>query len=208
MAVQMMNQDITSDSSSSSALVTPALKPILLVCGPSGTGKTSLVRRLIDDGEGKFVRPQMVDKIAEGPRFEMMESRGQILKMIDSRYGVSADGILNVADSSKGQVVVVDADVELAEKLSKLSGARIIGVWVGLDSLDKLKDRFKTQIASKQIRVPPGETEESVIRGKIRKVIKDIEFGVVSGMFDFTILNDDFEQSVVELKEAAEYCFK
>jgi guanylate kinase len=184
------------------------LKPVLLVCGPNGTGKTSLVDRLIADSDGKFVRPKLVDRVAEGVRYEILESKGGVLREIDLRYSLTAEGILNGADSSKGQAVVIDADTDLAEKLKGVAGARIIGVWVGLDSLDKLKDRFRAQIQAKSIKVPSGETDETFIRGKIRKVVKDIEFGVVSGMFEFTILNDDFEQSVAELKEAAQYCFK
>ena len=187
---------------------------ILLVCGPEGTGKTSLVKRFMeDDKEHNFVIPRLVDKIADGPRFEVMESRGQILKMMDSRYALSIDGIMNATASTttgKQQAVVIDADVDLARQLLALASSgkpiRIIGVWVGLDSLEKLRDRLRSKLASTSI--PSGETEESIIRGKIRKVIKDIEFGVVSGVFDFTILNDDFEQSVMELKEASKYCFK
>jgi guanylate kinase len=168
-----------------------------------------------DDIDGRFVLPRLIDKIADGPRFEVMERRGQVLKMIDSRYALSLDGILNAVTEEKDVkqhkvAVILDVDVDLARTLFKeLSGkAKIIGVWVGLDSLDKLKDRLKAKLASTAIPFPPGETEETYIRAKIRKVIKDIEFGVVSGMFDFTILNDDFDVSLAELKEAAKYCFK
>lgn len=214
-ALKIMQNAKKKESYSSSFSILE-LQPILLISGPEGTGKSSLVERLMnDDIDGRFVLPRLIDKIADGPRFEVMERRGQVLKMIDSRYALSLDGILNAVTEEKDVkqhkvAVILDVDVDLARTLFKeLSGkAKIIGVWVGLDSLDKLKDRLKAKLASTAIPFPPGETEETYIRAKIRKVIKDIEFGVVSGMFDFTILNDDFDVSLAELKEAAKYCFK
>lgn len=214
-ALKLMQNEQKNESFSSSFSMRE-LQPILLVSGPEGTGKSSLVKRLMnDDRDGRFVLPRLIDKIAVEPRFEVMERRGQILKMIDSRYALSLDGILNAVTEGKDDkqdkvAVVLDVDVDLARTLFReLSGkAKIIGVWVGLDSIDKLKDRLRAKLASTAIQLPPGETEETYIRAKIRKVIKDIEFGVVSGIFDFTILNDDIEISLAELQEAAKYCFK
>jgi hypothetical protein len=83
-----------------------------------------------------------------------------------------------------------------------------VGVWVGLDSLEKFESRFKAKLESGTMVIPEGETEDSVFRAKENQIVKDIEFGVVSGVFDFTILNDDLEESVKDLKKAASYCFK
>jgi len=104
--------------------------------------------------------------------------------------------------------VVVDADVELARKMVSLSGARLVGVWIGLDDLDKFESRLKAKIASGAIPIPDDETEDSILRAKVRQVVKDIEFGVVSGVFEFTILNEDVDESTRQLREAANYCFK
>ena len=77
--------------------------------------------------------------------------------------------------------MVVDADVSLARKLVDLSGARLVGVWIGLDDIDKFESLLRGKIASGKIDVPEGETEDAVLRAKVRQVVKDIEFGVVSG---------------------------
>jgi len=193
------------------------LTTVLLVCGPSGTGKTTLVKKLLsDDSDDRFVQPEWMDKNMAGAQFEVMERRGEFLKMDKTgRYGLSVDSIVNAVDMGsenepKGtkKAVVVDADVELAKELSKVSNIRLVGVWVGLDSIEKIQERARAQMASGDIVIPPGESEDSVLRARVKNIVKDIEYGVLSGIFEFTILNDDIEESLQQLKAAAEYCFK
>lgn len=205
----------------STGLLDEDLTPVLLVCGPAGTGKTSLVKKLIADGGGRFVEPKMMDRVEDGVTFERLEMRDEFLKMDSTgRYGLTAESVLTAATPATGdgdeeneervqqQVVVVDADVALAKKLTTVSGARLIGVWVGLDTMEKFEGRLRAQIESGDLLIPEDETEESVIRAKAKEIVQDIEYGVVSGIFEFTILNDDFEKSYGSLKQAAEYCFK
>ena len=209
------------------------LTPVLLVCGPPGTGTTSLVQRLIAEDD-RFVAPKLIDRVQDPATFERLETREEFLKLDDSgRYGLTAQGVLTAAasaeeearaaaaaeasgeveedtaaaDNNFGKVVVVDADVDLAKKLRQLPGSRLIGVWVGLDSMEKFEANLKKQVKSGELTIPEGETEESVIRAKVKEIVQNIEYGIVSGMFEFTILNDNIDTSMVELKKAAEYCF-
>lgn len=192
------------------------LKTVLLVSGPAGTGKSMLVKQLIEDGGGKLVKPVYVDRVANPMGYEQMESRNEILQVdLTGRYGITKDSVLNAVGKYKNedgdevdQVVVLDADVELSKKMTSVGGVRLVGVWVGLDALDKFEDNLKEQIASGMIPIPDGESADSVRRTKVREIVKDIEYGVVSGIFEFTVLNDDFDDSLLQLKNAAEYCYK
>ena len=188
------------------------LTTVLLVSGPESTGKTTLVNRLLEE-DSRFVRPIMVDRMVDGVKFEQKEARDEFLK-IDGRFGLAKEGILEAAekameggDPAEQKVVVVDADADTAKKLVQISGARVVGVWIGLDDLEKFESRLKSKISSGAVKIPDDETEDSVLRAKVRQVVKDIEFGVVSGVFEFTILNEDIDDSVQQLKEAANYCF-
>lgn len=166
---------------------------------------------LSGDTDGRFVEPEWIDRNLAGARFEVMERRGEFLKKDPSgRYALSKESVLTAASNTKEnkQVVVVDADVELAKRLAALTGTRIVGVWVGLDSIDKIQNRIRLQMEAGEISIPPNETEDSILRSRVKQIVKDIEYGVISGIFEFTILNDDLDQSVKELKAAAEYCFK
>ena len=190
------------------------LTTVFLVSGPEATGKSTLVNKLVQS-DSRFVRPTLVDKIEDGVKFERLQQRGELLETDQSgRYGLCKEGVLQAAeqssDSENGEqkVVVVDADVGLAKKLVGVSGARLVGVWIGLDDLDKFESRLKTKISSGLVPIPEDETEDTVLRAKVRQVVKDIEFGVVSGLFEFTILNEDIDDSLTQLKDAASYCFK
>ena len=192
------------------------LKTVLVISGPAGTGKKNLVKQLIEDSKGMLVKPTYVDRIANPIAYEQLESRNKILQEdFTGRYGLTQDSVLKSAGKYKNedgeeieQVIVIDADVNLSKKLTSLGGIRLVGVWVGLDSLEKFENNLKDQIASGEIPIPDGENAESVRRTKIREIVQDIEYGVVSGIFEFTVLNDDFDDSLLQLKNAAEYCFK
>ncbi|KAL9184292.1 hypothetical protein ACHAXT_002378 [Thalassiosira profunda] len=191
------------------------LVTVLLVSGPEGTGKTTLVNKLLEE-DARFVKPKLLDRVTDGAKFEQLEQRGGFLEMDSSgRYGLSKESVLETgakatagAEEAEKKVVIVDADVDLAKKMVDLPGARLVGVWIGLDDLEKFESRLKAKIASGAVSIPEDETEDSVLRAKVRQVVKDIEFGVVSGVFEFTILNEDIDESVRQLKDAANYCFK
>ena len=196
---------------------------VLVVSGPEGTGKTTLVNKLLEEDD-RFVKPILLDRLSNGATFERLEKRDEFLEIDKSgSFGLTKEGVLEAAakatiaesntDDEDGQnkskkVVVVDANVDLAKKLVNLSGARLVGVWIGLDDIEKFEERLKAKIASGVVDIPDDETEESILRAKVRRVVKDIEFGVVSGLFEFFIITDEeIEESVRQLKEAANYCF-
>jgi hypothetical protein len=208
MALKLAKAEATEKVGDKNLDRTQGLTPILLVSGPPATGRSELVQTLIREGAGRFVAPVMVDRIADGATFERMEQRGDFIYIDESgRYGMTRDSILKAATRGES-VAIVDADVALAKKLSTISSARLIGVWVGLDSVGKFQTRLERMVDSGEIPIPDGETRESVVRGKIRDIVRDIEYGIVSGVFEFTILNEDDESSLMQLKTAAEYSFK
>ncbi|CAB9503704.1 expressed unknown protein [Seminavis robusta] len=200
-----------SESSSSSEILTgESLIPVLVVSGPQATGRSELVDQLLRE-DGRFVRPNPIDRVADGVTFERLQSRGEILDLDSSgRYGITKEGILTAAAAAAQDeaVVVVDANVELTKKLTKMSGARLIGVWIGLNSVAEFESRIAAMIDKGEIAIPEEETKESVIRARIREIVQEIEFGISSGIFEFTILNENTVDSLKQLREAAGYSFK
>jgi hypothetical protein len=211
-------------SASLSGLVdSEQLPTVFLVSGPQFTGRPALVQRFIQEGEGKFVEPQKVDRVQDGAVFERLEQRGEFISIDPTgRFGLTRKSVKDAAlqaaaaavsssesdDPPQSKVAVISADVELAKKIVQISGIRLVGVWVGLNSVKEFEDRLGQEIDSGKLVIPEDETRETVIRSKIRDIVKEIEYGISSGIFEFTILNDNDDTSLAQLREAATYCFK
>lgn len=208
-AMNMGLNEMRSDNKPS-LLSEAALTPVLVVSGPQATGRPDLVDKLIEEGGDRFVRPKQIDRVKDGVTFERLQNRDEILQVDKSgRYGITKEGIFTATEEKNSEsVVVVDADVNLAKKLTKMSGARLIGVWIGLKSVKEFEKRLEAMVDGGEIPIPDGETKETVIRARIKEIVNEIEFGISSGIFEFTILNENDEESLKQLREAANYSFK
>ena len=203
------------------SITADTLVPVLLVSGPQATGRSELVQQLLKFDD-RLVAPKLVDRLQDGVTYERLQSRDAFLED-DGRFGLTKDAILTAAANAvpapspkdegdkelQPRAVVVDADVDLARKLVQgLAGARLIGVWVGLNSVAEFESRLLEEIDSSKTPIPEDETRESVLRARMKEIVNEIEYGLSSGIFEFTILNENTEESLKELKEAAGYCFK
>jgi guanylate kinase len=210
-ALQLVRSEAANVSAfNSSPLNTDVLPTIFLVSGPQATGRSELVRKLISAGDGKFLEPRRVDRTKDGVTFERLLQRDEFLSVDPTgRYGLTKDGILTAAeDGGPDSVVVVDANVDVAKQLTKVGGLRLVGVWVGLSSMSEFESRLDSLINEGAITIPQDESRESVLRGRIRDIVQEIEYGISCGVFEFTILNENEDDSIKELREAAMYCFK
>ncbi|CAJ1954226.1 unnamed protein product [Cylindrotheca closterium] len=217
-AMQLMKGDAAATTASGATLIAnqDQLLPVLLVSGPQFTGRKELVQKLLESDD-RLVSPRLVDRQQDGVTFERLEDRGGFLQVDPSgRYGLTKEAILEASQqpmsdtggSGCDKVVVVDADVGLARQMQNLSGTRLVGVWVGLKTVAEFEEQLEAGLEAGTIVIPEDEPKESFMRGKVKEIVQEIDFGLGSGIFEFTILNDGSEKSLEELKDAAEYCFK
>ena len=189
----------------------------------------------------RFVTPTLMDRRENGAVYERCEQRGEFLYTDEfNRFGLTKQAILDAAATGGRQqqrpgrgldddtndnkssnhnnhhnnnnvVVVIDANIELVKQLSQVSGLRLVGVWIGLNSVSEYEKRLNNMIDNGTIPILEGETREITIRNKIRDIVKEIEYGISCGIFEFTILNDDnddnnhLETSLKQLREASNY---
>ena len=209
-ALQMVSQDSpVGDVVDSTTASLETLPTVFLISGPQATGRSALVDELVA-GDERFVRPTLVDKVQDAAVFERFEQRGELLTVVDGRYGLTSSNLVSSAKdaATNNKVVVVDANVALAKQLANTGGIRLVGVWVGLDSVQDFEQRLQAAISDGSIAIPDDETPESVIRARIKEIVKEIEYGLSSGIFEFTVLNRDPAESVRQLQQAGSYCFK
>lgn len=103
------------------------------------------------------------------------------------------------------QVCVVDADMALVKALTNVGDLALIGVWVSLDSIEAIEERIRTTLISVGA-AKDSSTLEADVRGMVRQAVEDIEYGVMSGVFDFTVINNSDEQESMEtVRRAVEF---
>ena len=187
---------------------------IFLISGPSATGRSELVRRFVQESDGKFVLPNYIDRYNNATQFEYIDQRnGFIYKSNEDRYGLTRESLVQDVqklDPTKS-VMILDTNVDFAIQLSNMGGGvRLVAVWVTLGSIKAFEERIGQQYDQQMKRISdtmPDEGRSTEIRARTMKVVQEIEMGISSGIFEFTIINDNDEQSLKELRDASKYCF-
>lgn len=186
------------------------VKDILVVCGPSGVGKGTLIKLLFEEfgksqvgfsvshttrnarpGEENGVHYHFVEKekvraeIAAGMFVESAEVHGNI-------YGTSIKAIKDV--TAQGKVCVLDIDVQGAEQVKKSDlDSRAVYIFISPPSMAELEARLRgraTETEEKiQLRLKTAQTEMKYteMKGFWTKVLPNDNLKTASANFNETV---------------------
>ena len=178
---------------------------LVVLCGPSGVGKSTLIGRLLAESPERFGfsvscttrprRPAEADGVdysfVTDPKFDTMIERGDFLEWASVgsyRYGTSVAAVEAV--SASGRVCLLDLDVQGVQSLvERRPDLNPYCVWVAAPSLDALRARLRQRGSEAQ-----GDVEQ-----RIARAVDEIEFSLSARCFDKVVLNDDFERAYAEL---------
>ena len=172
---------------------------LFIVSAPSGAGKTSLVNALLEQtsaikacvshttrairpGERDGVDYHFIDKVAFISRIE----QGQFLEhaqVFGNFYGTSQLWVEQTL--SQGLDVVLEIDWQGAQQVRKLIDCR--SIFILPPSLQALRQRLTGR----------GQDDEAVINQRMAEAKSEISHYPEA---DYLIINDDFEQALLELK--------
>lgn len=172
---------------------------LFIVTAPSGAGKTSLVKALLEhDSHVKLSvsyttrppRPGETDGkdyhfVTEQKFLEMLE-RGDFLEsaqVYGNRYGTSQPWIENAM--REGRDILLEIDWQGAEQVRKIF-PRAIGIFILPPSLEALLARLKGR----------GQDSGEVIARRLAAAREDIRH---VEQFDYVIINDVFETALQDL---------
>lgn len=172
---------------------------LFIVTAPSGAGKTSLVRALLqNDSQVRLSvsyttrppRPGEVDGkdyhfIGEQQFLEMLE-HGDFLEsaqVYGNRYGTSQPWIENAMRS--GTDILLEIDWQGAAQVRKIF-PQAVGIFILPPSLEALLERLKGR----------GQDSDEVIAGRLAAARDDIRH---VEEFDYVIINDVFESALQDL---------
>ncbi|GJQ08550.1 hypothetical protein GpartN1_g341.t1 [Galdieria partita] len=176
----------------------------IVLAGPSGVGKSTFIRKLLHDYPDIFgfsishttrlpreneedgisyyfiSKERFLEDIANGKFIEYAQVHGNF-------YGTSFDSVKNVIDNKK--ICLLDLDIQ-GVKAVKKSLLRATFIWIAAPSMEALESRLRKR---------KSESEESIQR-RLCTAKEEILFALRSGIFDYTVMNDDIDRAYEDLK--------
>jgi guanylate kinase len=177
---------------------------LFVIAAPSGAGKTSLVKALMERDPGlrfsvsyttRKPRPNEVDgrdyHFVSPETFEAMAGRGEFLehaRVFDNSYGTGLATVQRALE--RGERLILEIDWQGARQVrARLPEARSIFI-------------LPPSRAALELRLRQRSTDsDEVIRRRLRDSVDDLGHWAE---FDFVVVNDRFEEAVAELEAIAQ----
>ena len=172
---------------------------LVILSAPSGAGKTSLARALIDRSDDVVLsvshttrapRPGEVDgrdyHFVDHDTFRAMVERGDFLEYAEvfgNFYGTARSAVEELL--ARGLNVILDIDWQGARKV-RAAVPGTFSIFIMPPSLQALRQRLTSR----------GQDAAAVIEGRMREAIGEMTH---YGEYDRVVVNDDFDQALEQL---------
>jgi len=180
-----------------------SIRPVV-VCGPSGVGKGTLIERVMSEFPQKVGfsishttrAPRPGERDGEHYHFRSVDAmhaeiqQGKFIeyaKVHGNYYGTSEASVAEVA--RRGKLCILDIDIQGA-RLVKKSPQDALFVFIRPPSLAQLEKRLRGR----------GTETEEAIQMRLKNAIDEISHGEEPGLFHHVLVNDDFEATYNEFK--------
>ena len=184
-----------------------AQRPIV-ISGPSGTGKSTLLKKLFQNHPDKFgfsvssttrsPRPGEVDgkdyNFTTREAFLQGVERGDFIEHAEfggNLYGTTVSGVKAVADQA-GRRCILDIDmqgVKLVKKVTPSLNAKYL--FIAPPSEDELERRLRGRQTDK----------EDAILKRLAQAKEELSYAKQPGAHDKIVVNDDLDRAYAELEE-------
>lgn len=174
---------------------------MLVMSSPSGAGKTSLSRRVLElepelalsiSVTTRPRRPGEIDGVhylfIDQPRFDRMTGRGELLehaRVYSHSYGTPRAAVEQALAS--GRDVLFDIDWQGAQQLRATASDDMVGVFILPPSLPELERRLRGR----------AQDPEETVRFRLAQVSSDVTHWPE---YDYVLVNKDFEASIVAVR--------
>jgi guanylate kinase len=174
---------------------------MFVLSSPSGAGKTTLSRMLIDrmpdlkmsvSATTRRMRPGEVEgrdyHFIDKARFEAMADNGELLEwatVFDNRYGTPRAPVQ--AALSAGQDVLFDIDWQGTQQLREKARDDVVSVFILPPSVADLEKRLHTR----------AQDSDAVIRGRMSRASHEMSHWAE---YDYIVINHDIDEAFAEVQ--------
>jgi guanylate kinase len=174
---------------------------MFVLSSPSGAGKTTLSRLLIDKMPGlkmsvsattRPMRPGEVDGrdyfFVDKSRFEAMAKEGELLEcatVFDNRYGTPRLPVESAL--SAGQDVLFDIDWQGTQQLREKARADVVSVFILPPSVADLEKRLHSR----------AQDSDEVIRGRMSRASHEMSHWAE---YDYIVINHEIDEAFAEVQ--------
>ncbi|KAL8693689.1 MAG: hypothetical protein Q9218_001546 [Villophora microphyllina] len=177
----------------------------VVISGPSGTGKSTILRRLFAAHPDTFgfsvshtTRPPRAGE--QNGREYNFTTRDSFLQLVKdngfiehaqfggNHYGTSVKAVENVAE--KGRICVLDIEMEGVKQVKKTDlNARFL--FLSPPSVEELERRLRGR----------GTEDEESLKKRLEQAAKEMAFSKEAGVHDRVVVNDDLEKAYQEVQQ-------
>ncbi|KAL2011826.1 hypothetical protein VTN00DRAFT_4544 [Thermoascus crustaceus] len=177
----------------------------VVVSGPSGTGKSTLLKRLFAEFPDTF--GFSVSHTTRAPRpgeqngreyyfttreeFLKLVSEGQFIEHAEfggNYYGTSVKAVKDIAE--KGKICILDIEMEGVKQVKRTDlNARFL--FLAPPSLEELERRLRGR----------GTESEESLKKRLAQAKNELEYSQQPGAHDKIVVNDDLEKAYTEMRD-------
>ncbi len=173
---------------------------MLILSSPSGAGKTTISRKLLERQDGLFMsvsattRPMRKGEVDEQDyyfvshdKFNDMVNKGQFLEhahVFGNNYGTPAEPVYEKLN--KGCDILFDIDWQGTIQLKEKCGVDVVSIFILPPDMAELEKRLRKR----------AQDDDKVIRERMSKATNEISHW---GIYDYIIVNDEINKATEQV---------
>ena len=174
---------------------------MLVLSSPSGAGKTTLSRKLLESDPGvelsisvttRKQRPGEIDgrdyHFLDAPRFEAMVTNGELLEwaqVFNHRYGTPRAPVETALE--RGRDVLFDIDWQGTQQLREKADRDLVSIFVLPPSIPDLERRLRTR----------AQDSDDVIHARMAKAADEMSHWAE---YDYVVINSDIDRAFAQIR--------
>lgn len=185
----------------------------LAIAGPSGVGKSTLARRLMEDDKSftLSISATTRERRAEEENdyihmdresFEALIEKGDMLEYTEyngNLYGTPRQEIERIVALGKNPLLILDMNGIKSLKTAEL-GVKVISVYI-YDDINVIEQRLYDRYLKSE---PTADKLSSFVKRKNQNISDYMNLSEYMNSFDFLVKNEELDVALAELKKIAE----